>query len=89
LLRSTVSGFVRKFTFATDIRRWFSGAVKLDETFTLPADISPGDYEVLLNMPDKYPSINARSEYSIRLANKDLWEDATGYNKLLYTLTVK
>jgi Domain of unknown function (DUF4832)/Domain of unknown function (DUF4874) len=89
LLRSTVSGFVRKFTFATDIRRWFSGTIKLDGSFTLPADISPGDYEVLLNMPDKYPSINTRAEYSIRVANKDLWEDATGYNKLLYTLTVK
>jgi Domain of unknown function (DUF4832)/Domain of unknown function (DUF4874) len=89
LLRSTVSGFVRKFTFNTDIRRWFNGAIKLDESFTLPADMSPGDYEVLLNMPDKYPSINTRSEYAIRVANKDVWEDATGYNNLGYTLTVK
>jgi Domain of unknown function (DUF4832)/Domain of unknown function (DUF4874) len=89
LLRSTVSSFVRKFTFNTDIRRWFSGVIKLDETFTLPADMSPGDYEVLLNMPDKYPSINTRSEYAIRVANKDVWEDATGYNNLGYTLTVK
>jgi Domain of unknown function (DUF4832)/Domain of unknown function (DUF4874) len=89
LLRSTASGFVRKFTFATDIRRWFSGTIKLDGSFTLPADISPGDYEVLLNMPDNYPTINTRAEYSIRTANKDVWEDATGYNNLGYTLTVK
>jgi hypothetical protein len=89
LLRSTVSGFVRKFIFNTDIRRWYSGTKKLEETFTLPADMSPGDYEILLNMPDKYPSINTRSEFSIRLANKDVWEEATGYNNLGYTLTVK
>jgi Domain of unknown function (DUF4832)/Domain of unknown function (DUF4874) len=89
LLRSAVSGFVRRFTFATDIRRWFSGTIKLYETFTLPADISPGEYEVLLNMPDKYPSINTRPEYAIRVANKDVWEDATGYNNLGYTLTIQ
>jgi len=41
---------------------------------------------VLLHLPDEYASIAARPEYSIRLANNDVWEANTGYNKLNHTL---
>ncbi len=89
LLRSTISGSIKKFTFATDIRRWFTGSIKLDESFTIPADMTKGEYEILLNMPDKYPAISTRPEYAIRLANKDVWEETTGYNKLGYSITIQ
>jgi hypothetical protein len=42
-----------------------------------------------LSMPDKYSSITARPEYAIRLANTDVWDAVTGYNKLLATIKVK
>ncbi|MEO6546475.1 MAG: DUF4832 domain-containing protein [Ferruginibacter sp.] len=89
LLRNKVTGTVKKFDFTSDIRTWFTGAVKLEQTFTLPADIAPGDYDILMNMPDKYVSIANRSEYSIRLGNQNVWEDATGYNTLNNVLTVE
>jgi hypothetical protein len=89
LLRSKVTGVVRKFELITDIRRWFTGMIKLDDTITLPTDMSPGDYDVLLNLPDKYASIRNRSEFSIRFANQAVWEEATGYNNLNYVLTVE
>ena len=89
LLKSKTTGSIRSFTFDSDIRRWYTGSIQLQQKFTLPADMSSGEYELYLNMPDKYESITRRPEYSIRLANKDLWEEGTGYNKLNYVLIVE
>lgn len=89
LLRNKVSNKVRKFVFNTEIQTWYPGLIKLEEEFTLPSDMSVGDYEILLNLPDKYPSISNRADYSIRLANKDVWEEATGFNRLNHTLRVE
>jgi hypothetical protein len=89
LLRNKTTGAVSKFDLNTDIRRWFSGAVKIEQRILLPAGIAPGEYEMLLNMPDKYAAVSTRSEYAIRLANQDVWEEATGYNKLNHVLQVE
>jgi len=48
-----------------------------------------GMYDLLLYMPDKYASIATRTEYAIRLANADCWEESTGYNKLGFSIEVK
>lgn len=82
LLRNKATQMIYKFDLATDIRKWFSGAIHLEQTVNLPVDIANGEYEILLNMPDPYLSISTRPEYSIRLANLHVWEDATGYNNL-------
>jgi Domain of unknown function (DUF4832)/Domain of unknown function (DUF4874) len=55
----------------------------------LDANMPPGTYEVLLHLADPQPSLRQRAEYSIRLANRDLWEPATGYNKLNAVLAVR
>jgi len=54
----------------------------------IPAATPAGTYAVYLNLPDPAGSIRNRPEYSIRLANKDVWEDATGYNSLLHKVTI-
>ncbi|MCQ2347628.1 MAG: DUF4832 domain-containing protein [Paludibacteraceae bacterium] len=41
-----------------------------------------GTYTVYLNLPDPYPSLHDDPRYSIRMYNKDVWEESTGYNKL-------
>ena len=89
LLKSKTTGVIRTFIFTTDIRKWFTGAVKLEQAFTLPADMSPGEYELYLNLPDKNASIANRADYAIRLANQDVWEAATGYNKLNHVVVVE
>jgi len=48
----------------------------------IPPNMPASNYDVLLNLPDPFKSIHDRAEYSIHLANKDIWEPATGYNKL-------
>ena len=53
----------------------------------LPTDLPSGDYQILLNLPDPHPHLYNLPEYSIRLANQDIWEPHTGYN-LLQQITV-
>ncbi|EDM37710.1 hypothetical protein PBAL39_14834 [Pedobacter sp. BAL39] len=86
ILRNTASGAVTAFNLATDVRKWYSGSFKVEESIKIPSDFASGDYEVLLHLPDEYASIAARPEYSIRFANNDVWEATTGYNKLNHTL---
>lgn len=67
-------------------RLWLPGPGEtktLNISQALPPGIPTGQYDLFLNLPDPYPSIHDRPEYSIRLANKDIWEAATGFNSLL------
>ncbi len=77
LLRNTKTNEVKAFDMAADVRRWYSGDNKVTEAIAIPTDFPPGDYELLLNFPDAYASIANKPEFSIRLANNDVWEAAT------------
>ncbi len=81
------SGFYKQ-VIQTEIQRWHPGEINLKVALAVPGNLPKGRYEVLLNLPDPYQSIAKRPEYSIRLANNDVWEPATGYNKLLRTITI-
>jgi hypothetical protein len=72
-------------------RLWLPGPGEtktLAFTAGLPADMPPGDYEVLLNLPDPQPSLANRADYSIRLANDKIWEAESGFNRLLHTIQI-
>jgi hypothetical protein len=72
-----------------DPRLWMAGTTKLiNFAETIPADTPYGEYDVLLNLPDPTPKLYKRPEYSIRLANPDIWEAPTGYNSLLQSIIV-
>jgi hypothetical protein len=89
IFRNQSSGKVYVSALSTDIRKWYTGTIHLQQTLTMPAGITAGNYDVLLNMPDNAASLNSNPNYSIQLANNNTWEPATGYNKLQGTLTVK
>jgi hypothetical protein len=89
LLRNTQTNALKSFDLATDIRKWYSGTNQVIEAIKIPSDFPAGDYELLLNLPDAYASIATKPEFSIRLANKDVWEAATGYNKLNHNIKVQ
>jgi hypothetical protein len=76
------------FTIDTDVRKWYSGNniinVKIITDRTMPV----GDYDLFLFMPDAADALSKRPEYSIRLANKNVWESLTGYNALNKTINV-
>ncbi|MHB8206699.1 DUF4832 domain-containing protein [Mucilaginibacter sp.] len=89
ILRNQTSGKVFAATFNTDIRKWYTGTVNLQQTLAMPSGITAGNYDVLLNMPDNAATLNTNPNFSIQLANTNTWESTTGYNKLKGTLTVK
>ena len=67
----------------TDPRRWWNGEThNYPFNVQLPTDVTPGEYDVLVNLPDQAPTLRNDPRYSIRFANTGTWEDATGFNNL-------
>lgn len=89
IMRNKQNGAEFSFEVDTDIRKWFSGNTSLKITTLKQADMPTGLYDLFLYMPDKHESIKSRTEYAIRLANTNCWEEITGYNKLGFTVEVK
>lgn len=102
VLRHTVTGqkFFAALSRDTDVRRWRPGTNHVLSTqLSLPADLPPGSYDLLVHLPDPTPTLYGLVPYSVRLANSnalssigavlgDVWEPATGYHRLRQTLTV-
>jgi hypothetical protein len=88
ILRAQKGGKEYAFDLATDVRKWYSGALTVNETITTDAAMPEGVYDLLLSLPDAAASLAARPEYAIRLANTGVWEESTGYNKLGATVTI-
>ncbi|MEH6304203.1 DUF4832 domain-containing protein [Olivibacter sp. CPCC 100613] len=89
ILRNLSSNSIHRIPLDTDIRWWAPGETIVNTTVRIPTDIPGGDYALLLNMPDAYESLADDPRYSIRLANQDLWEESTGYNKLNHQMSIQ
>lgn len=89
IMRARTGGKEYVFPLTADVRRWFSGQVAVSETISTGTDLPAGVYDLLLSLPDAATGLAKRPEYAIRLANKDVWEEATGYNKLQASVTIK
>lgn len=78
------------YSLDVDPRRVFSGSKALwQERLRLPLSVKSGEmYDVLLNLPDPAPALYGNPDFSVRLANTDVWEVSTGYNHI-HTFTVK
>jgi len=88
VLRNQQTGKEYFISCKTDVRRWFSGKINWRETLRLPSDIIPGQYKLLLHFADASASVSKRPEYAIRLANKNVWEEKTGFNYLNFIIKV-
>ena len=61
-------------------RLWLAGKTRLFEVdFKAPAK---GSYTLYLNLPDPEETLHDNPLYSIRLANNNVWEESSGYNKI-------
>lgn len=66
-----------------DPRAWQPGQdATIDQDIVIPETVSPGEYTLSLWMPDAYASVRSNPAYSIRFANADVWDSATGTNQL-------
>jgi hypothetical protein len=89
ILRNKADNKEYPFDAGTDVRTWYPGN-NIVNISLLPNDSVPsGTYSVFLVLPDKYTRLWGRSDYSIRLANENVWEAIDGYNNLLFDLTIK
>ncbi len=88
LLRHNSTGAVVPLPLPVEPRRWLPGAHSIHASLALPAGLPSGVYELLLHLPDPHATLANRPEYAIQLANLDTWEAATGYNRLLHTVTI-
>lgn len=77
-------GEVHKVPLAEDPRYWFAGEEHtVEAAFDLPSGVAAGaTYNLYLNLPDPKPTLAGNPDFSIRLANKGVWDAAKGYNKL-------
>jgi hypothetical protein len=57
-------------------------------TYTLPVSMKGKKFNLYLNLPDPKPTLIHKPEFSIQLANDNVWESNKGYNKL-HTITVE
>jgi hypothetical protein len=88
VLRDRVNGKKTAISCKVDIRHWYSGKIVWKETVRLPQDLAEGAYDLLLSLQDPYPTLAGRAAYSIRLANENCWDAATGYNDLHFVLQI-
>lgn len=89
IFRNIKSGDVHSFELEADPRFWFVGSFSLNETIPIPTDMPKGSYEILLNLPDPEPTLKNNPDFSIRLANENLWERETGFNNLQHVCEIR
>ncbi|MCM1503016.1 MAG: DUF4832 domain-containing protein [Bacteroidales bacterium] len=54
-----------------------------EETFTLPSGLKKGaSYKLCLNLPDASSKLRDNPDFSVRLANEGVWDEAEGWNVL-------
>ncbi len=77
------SGDPVRIKTSVDPRYWFAAQTHKVKLSLDISELTAGKtYEVFLNLPDPKPALNTRPAYSIRLANQNVWDGETGYNKL-------
>lgn len=67
----------------TDPRFWMPGDTTVCTMRCTLDNSMSGIYNLYLNLPDPYASLHDNPDFSIRLANKDMWDEKTGYNYLM------
>lgn len=73
----------------SDPRRWAGGAaITVEARLRVPADATPGDYELALWLPDEDHELARDPRHAIRLASEGVWDAETGRNVLTRTLRI-
>lgn len=72
------------FKSATDPRYWQGSHYYVyTESITLPDELKSGTgYSLNIRIADSEPGLHDRPEYSVRFANKNVWDASTGCNRI-------
>lgn len=90
ILKNNATGEYYEKPLAADLRACKpAGTLAVNESISM-AGIPEGNYDLYLRIADQANNLKARKEYSIRLANTNVWtEDNNGMNNLNQQLTIK
>ena len=82
VLKNENAAYALKLT-DIDPRTWKPGnSYTIEKTLTIPDTTYNGTYDLYLWLPDAYESLQNDARYAIRIANEDVWEEASGMNAL-------
>lgn len=88
VFKDTGSGKIHQIELPVDLRECKpSGILVIDKIVKL-AGIPEGNYDLYLKISDKDEKLRNRSEYSVRLANKDIWDGKNGLNNLKHRIII-
>lgn len=89
VLRGEGSDELHEFELPVDIRDLKpNGTLTIDDTVQITG-IPEGIYNLYLKISDQAENLKDRSEYSVRLANPDVWIDDVGMNSLKHKLNIR
>lgn len=71
-----------KAKFDIDPRTWEPGTATFTAELYIPSNVSQGEYQLALWLPDGYESLQDSPLYAVRFANENVWDESTGYNIL-------
>lgn len=87
VLKDATGKVIGTFPVDSDPRFWMAGTVTvIDRTINLPEGLS-GEYTLCLNLPDHSEKLHDNPLFSIRLSNKDVWDEQSGMN-ILHTINL-
>lgn len=88
VLKNTDSQYL--LPLQSDPRTWSPNGTTtvVNEQLSIPADIPVGNYHLYLYLPDVHETVTSNPRYAIRFANADIWDETTGMNDLLTSVTV-
>ena len=88
VLKNSASGKQHEILIPVDMRECKpSGELIIDKKLKT-AGIPKGTYGLSLKISDRDEKLRQRNEYSIRLANKEIWDAASGTNNLNHSLKI-
>lgn len=88
VLKNVSSSELYSFTLPIDMRTCKpNGEVTINSSVKLTG-IPAGDYKLYLKLADQSETLKNRTEFSVRFANKDVWDEQTGMNDLLHQLKI-
>ena len=89
VLKNEITNQVYSIFLTSDPRTWLGPTeLTINESLTLPSNLTTGNYKLYLHLPDNAPTLSSRPEYAIRFANLNIWNSVTGFNDLNYTLAI-
>ena len=88
-LKNNSTGNIVSAPLQVDPRLWSGGTSNaVHALLSVPADTAEGTYTVGIKMPDYEASLANDVRYSIRFANENVWDGATGINVLKTDLAI-